>query len=444
MRFRRAAWASMVFAGSLLLLAAPVAGQEPTRPVHIIEVDGAIDPAVSEFLRHQLEVAQEEASALIVQIDTPGGLDVSMRRIISDMLASRVPVAVWIAPRGARAASAGTFIAYAANLVYMADATELGAATPVNLGGEVPEALEEKATNDAVAFITELAQLRDRNVEWAEDAVRDAASAGATEAVEIGVADGIASSVDQLLEAMNGERVEVAGGTQVVLDTWDVTADQRSVSVRRIGMNPFQRLLHLVTQPEIAYLLVSFGSMGVLFELYTSGIGLAGILGGIAMMLGFYGLTILPTNWAAIALVILGMAFMLVEVHTPGLGIWVVGGSVALVAGGLLLFAGATPALRLDPWAIVAVVGTTVPFFLFAMTAALRLRRRPSVIGAGSLIGMIGEARTDIGPEGTVMTKGSLWRARTAGEPIAAGSKVRVTATEGLTLIVDAGTEEGP
>lgn len=433
----------MLLSGVLLLLAAPAAGQDEGRAVHIIEVDGVIDPATSDYLRSQIEDAQD-AAGLIIEIDTPGGLDVSMRRMISDMLASRVPVVVWIAPRGARAASAGTFIAYAANLVYMADATELGAATPVSLGGEVPEALEEKATNDAIAFITELARLRDRNVEWAEDAVRDAASIGATEAVEIDVADGIASTVDGLLEAMDGETVEVAGGTDVTIETWDDTTETPSVSVRRIGMNPLQRLLHLVTQPEIAYLLVSFGSLAVLFEIYTSGIGLAGILGAISMVLGFYGLTVLPTNWAAVALVVLGMAFMLAEVHTPGLGIWVVGGSVALVAGGLLLFAGAAPALRLSPWVIVLVVGTTLPFFLFAMTAALRLRRRPSVIGADSLVGMAGEARTDIAPDGTVMTKGALWHARTSGAPISVGSKVRVTATEGLTLIVDPETEEGP
>lgn len=442
-RIFRVIWAAMILSGSLLLLLAPAGAQGAGLPVHVIEVRGAIDPAVSDYLRDQLATAQEEASALIVQLDTPGGLDVSMRRIISDMLASRVPVVVWIAPRGARAASAGTFIAYAANLTYMADATELGAATPVNLGGgETPETLEEKATNDAVAFITELARLRERNVEWAEDAVREAASIGATEAVEIEVVDGIASSVDDLLEAMDGERVEVAGETEVVLETWDATADNRSVEVRRIGMNPFQRLLHLVAQPDIAFMLLSFGSLAVLFELYTSGIGLAGILGAISMVLAFYGLTILPTNWAAVALIILGLTFMLVEVHTPGLGVWVVGGTVGLTAGGLLLFAGAAPALALSPWVIVLVVGTTVPFFLFAMTAALRLRRRPSVIGADSLIGMIGQAQTDIAPEGTVATRGSLWRARTSGGSIPAGSTVRVEGRDGMMLIVGSDGEE--
>jgi len=417
------------------------ASAQAGRPVRIIELRGIIDPTTSEFLRSQIASAQDEASALVVQIDTPGGLDVSMRQIIREMLNSNVPIVVWIAPRGARAASAGTFIAYAAHLVYMADATELGAATPVNLGGgETPEALEDKATNDAVAFITELARLRDRNVEWAEDAVRDAASIGATEAVDIDVVDGIASSTDELLEAMDGERIEVGDGEQVVLDTWDGTAP--TVEIERIGMNPLQRLLHFVTQPEVAFLLVSFGTLAILLELYTSGIGLSGILGLVATLLGFYGLTILPTNWAAVALVMAGMTFFIVDLHTEGLGIWTVGGTAALTAGGLLLFAGAAPALRLAPWAIALVVVVTVPFFAFAMTAALRLRRRPSVSGAEGLIGASGVARTDIAGDGTVMAKGALWRARSSGDAIPAGSKVRVAETEGLTLVVGPENEE--
>lgn len=428
----------------ILSLGATTSAQTVLPPVRVIELQGIIDPTTSDFLRGQIAAAQEEATALVVQLDTPGGLDVSMRQIIREILGSRVPIVVWVAPRGARAASAGTFITYAGNLAYMADATELGAATPVNLGGgDTPEALEKKATNDAVAFITEIARVRDRNVEWAEDAVRDAASIGATEAVEIDVVDGIASSIDELLEAMDGQRVEVAGGTDVTLETWDAAAGRPAVDVERIGMNPFQRLLHFVTQPEVAFLLVSFGTLAILFEIHTSGVGLAGILGAVATLLGFYGLTILPTNWAAVALVLLGMTFFVVDLYVEGLGVWTAGGTAALTAGGLLLFSGAAPALRLSPWAIVLVVGTTVPFFVFAMTAALRLRRRPSVIGAESLVGMIGEARSAIGTDGTVMAKGTLWRARSSGEAIPAGAKVRVEQTDGLMLVVGPESEEG-
>jgi membrane-bound serine protease (ClpP class) len=208
-------------------------------------------------------------------------------------------------------------------------------------------------------------------------------------------------------------------------------------------MNPLQRLLHFVTQPEVAFLLVSFGTLAILFELYTSGIGLSGILGLVATLLGFYGLTILPTNWAAVALIVAGMVFFLVDIYVPGLGVWTVGGAAALTGGGLLLFSGAAPALRLSPWAIVLVVGTTVPFFAFAMTAALRLRRRPSVIGSESMVGLIGEARTDIAAAGTVLAKGTLWQARSSGDAIPAGSKVRIQETQGLTLVVGRDEEEG-
>jgi membrane-bound serine protease (ClpP class) len=435
---------TVVLALGLLSLGASSSAQSELRPVRVIELKGIIDPTTSDFLRGQIAAAQEEASALVVQLDTPGGLDVSMRQIITEMLESRVPIVVWIAPRGARAASAGTFITYAAHLAYMADATELGAATPVNLGGgETPDTLEEKATNDAVAFITELARLRDRNVEWAEDAVREAASIGATEAVDIDVVDAIASSVDDVLEAMDGEMIELAGEKTVELETWDEAGARPSVDIERIGMNPLQRLLHFVTQPEVAFLLVSFGTLAILFELYTSGIGLSGILGLVATLLGFYGLTILPTNWAAVALIVAGMVFFLVDIYVPGLGVWTVGGAAALTGGGLLLFSGAAPALRLSPWAIVLVVGTTVPFFAFAMTAALRLRRRPSVIGSESMVGLIGEARTDIAAAGTVLAKGTLWQARSSGDAIPAGSKVRIQETQGLTLVVGRDEEEG-
>lgn len=434
----------MIFAllvAGLLSIATSGHGQASGR-ARIIELSGIIDPTTAGFLQSQIAAAQDEVDLLIIELDTPGGLAVSMRSIISDMLASRIPTVVWIAPRGARAASAGTFITYAANLAYMAEATEVGAASPVNLGGEGSETLEKKATNDAVAFITELARLRGRNVEWAEDAVRQAASLGATEAVEMNVVDGTASTLDDLLQAMDGHQVDVGGDVTVTIETWDAAAQEPSVDVERVGMNLFQRLLHFATQPEVAFLLVSLGTLGIILDVYTSGIGLAGIFGAISLVLGFYGLTVLPTNWAAVALVILGMAFFLVELHVPGVGVWAVGGTVALVAGGLLLFAGASPAVALSPWAIALVVAVTVPFFLFAMTAAVRVRRQPSVIGPESLVGMLGEARTDISSEGTVLTKGALWQARAAGPFIPAGSRVRVERTEGLLLVVSPDSEE--
>jgi membrane-bound serine protease (ClpP class) len=432
---------------SLLLIAVAVlwppavAAQEPDRVVDVVELEGVIDPTTSDYLRGRLAAAQDDGvHAVVVRLDTPGGLDVSMRAMVKEILDSDVPVVVWIAPRGARAASAGTFLTYAAHLAYMAESTELGAATPVNLGGGESETLSRKATNDAAAFLVELAKQRGRNEEFAEAAVRDAASLGATDAVEQSVVDGMASSLRELLEAMDGEAVEI-GDSTVTLETW--AEDTPSVTVRFHEMNLLQRLLHAVTNPEIAFLLILLGTFGLIFELYNPGIGLAGLLGSVALLLGFYALSVLPTNWAGVLLVILAVVFFLIDLQIAGFGVFTVGGVAALVAGGLILFSGASPELRLSPFAIVAAVALSVLFFVSVMAAALRVRSRRSVTGEEGMVGMIGEAKTDIAPEGTVLTKGTLWRARTMETGIAAGSKVRVMATEGLLLLVEPLHETG-
>jgi membrane-bound serine protease (ClpP class) len=434
-----------VVAGLVIGLVAPAAGQDEAESVDVIEVEGVIDPTLSNYLRGRLQVAEaDRVHAAIIQLDTPGGLDVSMREIIQDILDSEVPVVVWIAPRGARAASAGTFITYAANLAFMADATELGAATPVDLGGgDMSETLERKVTNDAAAFIRELARTRGRNAEWAEDAVREAASIGAFEAVEIDVVNGMASSLAELLQGMDGETVETGTGARATLETWNEAESQPSVGVRFQEMNILQRLLHAVTRPDIAFYLVLIGLYGLIFELYNPGIGLAGILGGVSLLLGFYALSVLPTNWAGLFLIVLGVIFFIVDLQTAGLGVWTVGGTAALVAGGLLLFSGASPVLELNVGSLIAAVAGTLIFFVSVMTAALRVRLRRPITGEEGIVGAVGEAKTDIAPEGTVMTKGTMWRARTMETGIAAGSKVLVKATEGLVLLVEPWHEEG-
>ncbi len=418
--------------------ARPAAAQDAASTVDLVEVSGIIDPTVADYLTGRLSAAQETGvQAVVIQLDTPGGLDTSMRSIIRQMLASRVPIVVWVAPRGARAASAGTFISYAANLTYMAEATEIGAATPVDLGGGGSETLTRKVTNDAAAFIRELATKRGRNAEWAEDAVRNAAAIGASEAARINVVDGVVSSLRGLLDTIDGAEVETGDGRTVTLETWDHEAQAPSVTVRFQEMNLFQRLLHAVTDPEVAFLLILVGAFGLIFELYNPGIGLAGILGAIAVLLGLYALSVLPTNWVGVALVVLAVVFFLVDLQVAGLGIWTVGGVVALVAGGSLLFSGADAAVQVSPWAIAAAVAGTLLFFVSVMTAALRVRLRRPITGEEAIVGMVGEAKTDIAPEGTVMTKGTLWRARTMETGIAAGEKVKVKATEGLVLLVE-------
>jgi membrane-bound serine protease (ClpP class) len=269
------------------------------------------------------------------------------------------------------------------------------------------------------------------------DAVRKGVSVGVTEAVEIGVVDGRASSLDELLRAIDGRRVEVSGGASVTLETWDEAADRLNADLRFQEPNLIQQLLHAVTNPEIAYLLILIGTFGLIFELYNPGIGLAGLLGSVSLLLGFYSLSVLPTNWAGVFLIVLAVVFFIVDLQAAGLGVWTAGGVAALVAGALLLFAGAAPALALSPWVVVFSVVLTLLFFVSVMTAALRVRLRRPITGEEALVGMVGEAKTDIAPEGTVVTKGTLWRARTMETAIAAGEKVKVMATEGLLLLVE-------
>lgn len=425
--------------GALFLAGAGPASAQgaEARFVDVIQVDGVIDGPTAEYLIERIEAAQADAHAIVIQLDTPGGLDIAMRDIIGGIMQSEIPVVVWVAPQGSRAASAGTFIAYSGHLTYMAAATELGAATPVNLAGEsLPPGVEEKATNDAVAFITELARERGRDVEFAEAAVREAEAIGVTEAVERGVVDGQASSLSEVLQLVDGQSVEVEGGS-VALDTWDPAAGELTVTLRFQEMGLLQRLQHALTSPEIAFLLLLAGAFGLIFELYNPGIGLAGILGAASLLMGFYGLSVLPTNWFGVLAIVLAVVLLLVDLHTVGLGVWTAGGLLLLVAGGLMLFSGADPALSLSRWAIVAAVVFTLLFFISVMTAALRVRLRRPITGEEAMVGAVGEAKTDIAPEGTVVTKGTLWRARTMETGIAAGSKVQVKATEGLVLLVE-------
>jgi membrane-bound serine protease (ClpP class) len=410
----------------------------PRRIVDLVGVEGVIDPPTADYIADRLARSQEDgAHAVIIQLDTPGGLDVSMRAIVQDILDSDVPVIVWVAPRGARAASAGTFVAYAAHLSYMAEATVMGAATPVNLSGDTTPELERKITNDASEYLRELATLRGRNRAWAEAAVREGESIGAARAVSIGAVDGMASSLRELLQEVDGSPVDLATAPDGPLETWDSSAQVPSVTVRFQDMNLVGRLLHAVVSPELAFLLLLVGIFGLIFEVYNPGIGLAGVLGAVALLLGLYGLFVLPTNWLGVLLIVLAVVLLVIDLHTAGLGLLTVGGLAILIAGASLLFSGAPEALSLSPWSIAAAVAVTVLFFISVMTAALRVRLRRPIVGEESLVGTVGEAKTDIAPEGTVLSKGTLWRARTMETGIPAGARVQIKATEGLVLLVE-------
>jgi membrane-bound serine protease (ClpP class) len=417
-----------------LLFTHPASAQEKNT-IEFIELSGVIDPVSSRFLLRQIGAAeQNESHAVIVRLDTPGGLDISMREMVQRILSARVPVVVWVAPSGARAASAGVFITYASHVAAMAPATNIGAAHPVNLGEPLDEVASAKATNDAAAYIRSIANERGRNAEWAEQAVRESVSLAAEEAASQGVVEFVAPTLRSLLEQLDGREV-VAGNETIRLSATDA-------EVRFHKMTLLERILHIAISPEVAYLLLLLGFYGLIFELYSPGIGAAGVLGGVSLILGFYALSVLPTSWAGVALLLLAVAFFVIDLHTAGLGVFTLGGTVALIAGSLLLFAGADPELRLSWWAVGGALFSTLAFFLWIMTAALRARRGRPVSGAEAMVGTVGLARTDIAPEGQVMARGTLWRARTGGVAIPQGSQVRVLSVSGLLLVVEPLQEE--
>ena len=418
---------------ALALALGPVLSLEAQqeRFVEIVEVEGVIDPTTSGYLTETIDDANERgAEAIVVQLDTPGGLDVSMREMVKKILRSPAPVVVWVGPPGARAASAGVFLVYASHVAAMADGTNLGAAHPVDLGGDLSGTVEEKAVNDATAFLRSLAEQRGRDVEFAEEAVRESASLTATEAKTRGVIEILAPSIRSLLRQLDGMTVTTESGER----TLSTAPDRVGLTFHKLGF--MRRILHAVTDPTIAYLLLVLGFWAIVFEISQPGFGVAGVAGAVALVLAFYALAILPVNLAALLLVLLGLALFTVDVLTAGLGVFTVGGTLALTFGSFLLFAG-SPAIDVSPWVIAIVVASSVLFFGFAMTVAMRARRRQSITGQEGMVGLVGVARADLSPEGQVLLKGALWKARAVDGPIGKGRPVRVRRIDGLTLFVE-------
>ena len=425
----------------------------PARPVVTLEIKGAIGVATVMQLAAALDRARDEDAALVVlKLDTPGGLVASTREIIQAILASPVPVAVYVYPSGAHAASAGTYIAYAAHLAVMAPGTHLGAATPVQLGapgtpaqpgpgrdgktskkdaapGDQSTAMERKVLNDAIAYLRSLAQLRGRNAEWAEKAVRDAATLTAEEAVKLRVVDFMAADLPELLARADGRRVKAAG-----LELKLATKGAETIAVEPDWR---MRALGVITNPNIAFLLLLAGIYGILFEFWSPGAVVPGVIGGISLLLALAALAVLPVSFAGLALLLLGIALMTVEALTPGIGALGIGGIVAFVAGGVFLFdpAGADIAYRVT-WPVLAVTaGVSAAFFLFALGYALRARRRGVVSGSEQMIGMAGRVVEWDGLTGSIRVHGETWRAR-ADIALAPGDEISVVSRNGLTLTV--------
>lgn len=429
------------------MLAAPAAAQTPAAngPVIALDLDGAVGPATREYIAQGLEEAAERDAALVViRMDTPGGLDSSTRDIISDMLDSPVPVAVFVTPAGARAASAGTYILYASHLAAMTPGAHLGAATPVQMGGSNPlapdppedgsedeapsqDAMTAKVTNDAAAYIRSLAGLQDRNAEWAEAAVRRAETLTAREALDQNVIELLARDMDDL--------VTQADGRAVMLDGEPFTLRTAGAEVVEIAPDWRARLLAIITNPNIAYLLLMVGVYGLIFEFMSPGAVGPGVVGAVCLVVGLFALNMLPVNYAGAALLLLGIGLLTAEALVPGVGVFGLGGVVALAIGSILLFRDA-PGFRLSPWVIFLTIALSVGFFLIALRAAVRAARRKVVTGAASLIGAAGKVKSWSAGRGFVHAQGESWQARSEAALIP-GQAVRVTGRDGLTLIVE-------
>jgi len=399
--------------------------------VFIADLDGVISPASSSYLIRVVDFAeQENAACLIFKIDTPGGLDVSMREITKKILNAEIPVVVYVAPKGARAASAGVFILYASHVAAMAPGTNVGAAHPVSMGGEQMDSImTEKVTNDAVAYLKALAKERGRNEEWAEQSVRESASVDAETALDVNVTDLVADNEAELIEKLNGRKVKVRG-QEIVISTKDS-------QVKEVRMTLRERLLLLLTNPNIAYVLLLLGIYGLFFELQNPGMIFPGVVGGICLILGFYSLHVLPVNYAGLALIILSAVLFILEIYITSQGLLTIGGIVALVFGSLILFESDVPYLRVSWEVIMVVVILVAGFVIFLLTLGIRAQFKKRATGSEGMVGEIGTAKTNIKSDGgTVYVHGEFWNA-VSDLMIKKGSKVRVVGVNEMVLKVE-------
>ena len=398
------------------------------RPALVIRVEGVIAPSSADFITSAIKRADRElAEVLVIELDTPGGLDLSMRSIIKEMLAAERPIVAYVSPSGARAASAGAFITLAAHVAAMAPGTNIGAAHPVNMGGQMDKEMNKKVTNDAAAYIRTIAERRGRNVQWAEDAVRKSVSATEKEALKLKIIDFVSESLEDLIASLDGREVTTAKG-KVVLHT-------KGVEVKRIEMSLRDKVLKVISDPTIAYVLLMLGMAGLYFEFSTPGAILPGILGGICLILAFYAFQTLPINYAGLLLILLAIILFLAEVKVASHGVLAAGGIAAMILGSLMLIKRSEPFMRISLVAILVTTAATAAFFVFLVAVGLKAQRQKTTTGVEGLIGQVGTARTPLRPEGRVFVGGELWSARCE-EGAEVGEKVRVMAVKGLMLAV--------
>lgn len=403
---------------------------EDSRHVDVIRVEGVINPVMASYVERGISAAERDGStALVIEMNTPGGLDSSMRAIISRIISAKVPVIVYISPSGSRAASAGAFIATASHIAAMAPQTSIGSAHPVSMGEQQADAtMMEKVTNDAVSYIKGLAEKRGRNVEWAEKMVRESANATESEALKLNAIDVVAEDIPSLLAQIDGREVEVSGD-KISLQTEGARAD-------RLDMNFIENVLHTISDPNIAYILMILGINGLIFELANPGSILPGVVGGICLLLAFFALGMLPVNVAGLALIGLAFLLFLAEIKVQSNGLLLAGGVLSLLLGSMILFNSAAPYMAI-PWVTIAtVVIATSAFFIFVVGKAAAALRRRAAMGREALVGAVAQARTDLDPAGVVFFDGERWNAVALDGPIKKGESVRVVERQGYRLVV--------
>ena len=438
--------------------------------VWVIEVNGGIGPATSDYLTREIEQAHDEqAKFIILKMNTPGGLDSSMRDIIRSITTSPIPIATWVGPAGSRAASAGTYILLASHIASMAPGTNLGAATPVSLGGgkaptnplspqddankddnasaseqdetkqensgqvKATTAMEKKVINDAAAYIVSLAKLHKRNEEWAEKAVREAASLDSENALSLNVIDFIASDLQQLVEMSNGRTITINGINQEV-QLNEVTFVEREQDWRF-------SLLSVITNPNVAYILMLIGIYGLLLEFYNPGVGLPGVLGGICLLLAMYSLQMLPVSYAGLALILLGIALMVAEAFSPSFGIFGLGGVAAFMLGSIMLMDTEVPGYQIALPLIIGISLFSVAFIVLTISMLVRVRNKPVTTGMEAVVGETGKVVSGFPGAGRVLVEGEIWQAQCPNE-LQAGQPIRVTKLTGLLLDVEALSDE--
>lgn len=426
---------ALIFAGPGPGLAQ--AGAQDARPVEggshptvlIGTIEGAIGPVTKDYVHRVLKAARANPPACVIfTIDTPGGLDASMRSIIKDILSSPVPVVTYVYPSGARAASAGALISLSAHIAAMAPSTNIGAAHPVSLGGgQADSTMMAKVTNDAAAFARGLAEDRGRDVEWAEKIVRESISSTEDEVLELGVIEIIATDIEDLIEQLDGRIVEVNGSP------YEITT--KDASITTIHPTLREKFLALISDPNIAYLLMLLGIFGIFFELQNPGAIFPGAIGGIAILMAFFALQLLPVNYAGLALIILGIIMFLLEIKITSGGLLTVGGAVSMFIGSIMFIDSSLPFMRVSLSVIIPAVVFSALFFLFVVGIGLKAQRKKVQTGDEGMIGETGVAKTDIAEGGSVFVHGEYWNAF-SGNTIPEGARVEVVAVDGLTIEV--------